>query len=174
LEEAKWIESTADKPNLWLWIGVLVASTVAVAFESEIFVGSWRKLHRGWTAPLFLQVFFLPLVGGAAEYVTAVSVAIKTTWTCPFRSSMGSSLLVALFMAPLLVLGQAIGQPMDLDFNPFEAVAVAIAVTVANLITLDGRSDWLEGTLLLATRRARGGFLLSSSLIDNPGLRRFL
>ncbi len=40
---------------------------------------------------------------------------------------------------------------MDLDFNPFEAVAVAISVTVANLITLDGRSDWLEGTLLLAT-----------------------
>jgi len=66
--------------------------------------------------------------------------------------AMGSSLLVALFMAPLLVLvGQAIGQPMDLDFNPFEAVAVAIAVTVANLISLDGRSNWLEGTLLLAT-----------------------
>jgi len=57
---------------------------------------------------------------------------------------------------------------MDLDFNPFEAVAVAIAVTVANLISLDGRSDWLEGTLLLATYVVLGGFLLSSSLIDNP------
>jgi len=54
---------------------------------------------------------------------------------------------------------------MDLDFNPFEAVAVAIAVTVANLITLDGRSDWLEGTLLLATYVVLGRLSLSSSLI---------
>jgi len=68
--------------------------------------------------------------------------------------AMGSSLLVALFMAPLLV--PVIGQPMDLDFNPFEAVAVAIAVTVANLISLDGRSNWLEGTLLLATYTVLG------------------
>jgi len=66
--------------------------------------------------------------------------------------AMGSSLLVALLVAPLLVLvGLVIDQPMDLNFNPFEVVAVAIAVTIANLISLDGRSNWLEGTLLLAT-----------------------
>jgi Ca2+:H+ antiporter len=47
--------------------------------------------------------------------------------------------------------GYAIGQPMDLNFNPFEVVSVAIAVIVANLISLDGRSNWLEGVLLLAT-----------------------
>jgi len=143
LEEAN-VESTAQA-HLWLWIGVLVASTVAVAFESEIFVGVVEEATQG-LGPTLRVLFFTP--GGAAEYVTAVSVAIKTTWTCPFLA-MGSSLLVALFMAPLLVpVGQAIGQPMDLDFNPFEAVAVAIAVTVANLISLDGRSNWLEGTLL--------------------------
>lgn len=153
LEEASGAESTADKPNLWLWIGVLVASTVAVAFESEIFVGVVEEATQGLgLTPLFTGVILLPLVGGAAEYVTAVSVAIKNNMDLSVSVAMGSSLLVALFMAPLLVLvGQAIGQPMDLDFNPFEAVAVAIAVTVANLITLDGRSDWLEGTLLLAT-----------------------
>jgi Ca2+:H+ antiporter len=55
-------------------------------------------------------------------------------------------------MAPILVLvGFAIGQPMDLSFNPFEVVAVAVSVIVANLISLDGRSNWLEGALLLAT-----------------------
>ena len=65
---------------------------------------------------------------------------------------MGSSLLVALLVAPILVLvGQAIGQPMDLNFNMFEVVAVIIAVALANLISLDGRSNWLEGVLLLAT-----------------------
>jgi Ca2+:H+ antiporter len=66
--------------------------------------------------------------------------------------AMGSGLLVALLMAPVLVLvGQAIGLPMDLNFNPFEIVAVVIAVVVANLISLDGKSNWLEGMLLLAT-----------------------
>jgi Ca2+:H+ antiporter len=55
-------------------------------------------------------------------------------------------------MGPLLVLvGVAIGQPMDLSFNLFEVVAVSVAVIVANLISLDGKSNWLEGMLLLST-----------------------
>jgi len=62
---------------------VLVASTVAVAFESEIFVGV-EEATQGLLP--FTGVILLPLIGGAAEYVTAVSVAIKTTWTCPFQS----------------------------------------------------------------------------------------
>lgn len=148
----------AHKPNLWLWVGVLLASTVGVAFESEIFVGVVEEATKGLgLTPLFTGVILLPLVGGAAEYVTAVSVALKNNMDLSVSVAMGSSLLVALFMAPLLVLvGQAIGQPMDLDFNPFEVVAVAVAVTVANLISLDGRSNWLEGTLLLATYTVLG------------------
>ncbi len=146
-------ESTAHKPNLWLWIGVLVASTVAVAFESEIFVGVVEEATKGLgLTPLFTGVVLLPLVGGAAEYVTAVNVALKNNMDLSVSVAMGSSLLVALLVAPILVLvGVVIGQPMDLNFNPFEVIAVAIAVTVANLISLDGRSNWLEGVLLLAT-----------------------
>jgi Ca2+:H+ antiporter len=91
-------------------------------------------------------------VGGAAEYVTAVGVAMKNNMDLSVSVAMGSSLLVALLMAPLLVLvGQYLGQPMDLSFNPFEIVSVAVAVTIANLISLDGQSNWLEGVLLLAT-----------------------
>jgi Ca2+:H+ antiporter len=146
------------KPNLWLWVGVLLAATVAVAYESELFVGVVEEATEGLgLTPLFTGVIVLPLIGGAAEYVTAVSVAIKNNMDLSVSIAMGSSLLVALFMAPLLVLvGLAIGQPMDLDFNPFEAVAVAVAVIVANLISLDGRSNWLEGTLLLATYTVLG------------------
>jgi Ca2+:H+ antiporter len=151
-------EPTTHKPNVWLWTGVLVASTVAVAFESEIFVGVVESATEGLgLTPLFTGVILLPLIGGAAEYVTAVSVAIKNNMDLSVSVAMGSSLLVALFMAPVLVLvGIAIGQPMDLDFNPFEVVAVAVAVVVANLISLDGRSNWLEGTLLLATYTVLG------------------
>ncbi|MGL5924619.1 calcium/proton exchanger [Chroococcidiopsis sp.] len=151
-------ESSTHKPNLWLWVGVLAAATLAVAYESELFVGQVEEATAGLgLTPLFTGVVLLPLVGGAAEYVTAVRVAVKNNMDLSVSIAMGSSLLVALFMAPVLVIvGQAIGQPMDLDFNPFEAVAVAIAVLVANLISLDGRSNWLEGTLLLATYTVLG------------------
>lgn len=156
--EASDTATDTHKPNVWLWVGVLLAATVAVAFESEIFVGVVEEATEGLgLTPLFTGVILLPLIGGAAEYVTAVSVAIKNNMDLSVSVAMGSSLLVALFMAPLLVLvGQAINQPMDLDFNPFEVVAVAVAVTVANLISLDGRSNWLEGTLLLATYTVLG------------------
>lgn len=146
-------DSNEHKPNLWLWVGVLLAATLAVAYESELFVGVVEEATEGLgLTPLFTGVIVLPLIGGAAEYVTAVKVALKNNMDLSVSVAMGSSLLVALFMAPLLVLvGQAIGQPMDLDFNPFEVVAVALAIVVANLISLDGRSNWLEGSLLLAT-----------------------
>ncbi len=151
-------KQTPHKPNLWVWTGVLVASTAAVAFESELFVGAVEEATKGLgLTSLFTGVILLPLVGGAAEYVTAVRVAIKDNMDLSVSVAMGSSLLVALLVAPILVLvGRVIGQPMDLDFNPFEVVAVAVAVTVANLISLDGRSNWLEGILLLATYTVLG------------------
>lgn len=149
---------TPHKPNLWLWIGVLAAATIAVAYESELFVGVVEETtEKLGLTPLFTGVILVPLIGGAAEYITAVRVAVKNNMDLSVSIAMGSSLLVALLMAPVLVIvGQAIGQPMDLDFNPFEAVAVALAVLVANLISLDGRSNWLEGTLLLATYTVLG------------------
>lgn len=151
-------EGEEHKPNLWLWLGVLVVSTIAVAFESEIFVGAVEEATKGLgLSPLFTGVILLPLVGGAAEYVTAVTVALKNNMDLSVSVAMGSSLLVALLVAPILVLvGQLIGQPMDLNFNLFEVVAVAVAVAVANLISLDGRSNWLEGVLLLATYAVLG------------------
>ncbi len=146
-------ETTAHKPNLKLWVGVLIATTLVVAIVSEQLVGSLEEATAGLgLSPVFTGVILLPLIGGAAEYVTAVSVAVKNNMELSVSVAMGSSLLIALFVAPLLVLvGQAIGQPMDLDFDIFQVLAVAIAVAVANLISLDGRSNWLEGALLLAT-----------------------
>jgi Ca2+:H+ antiporter len=143
----------AHKPNVWLWLGILLAATVGVAYESEIFVGVVEVATAGLgLTALFTGVILLPVVGGVAEYITAVGMAAKNNMDLSVSVAMGSSLLVALLMAPMFVLvGQAIGQPMDLSFNPFEVVAVTVAVVVANLISLDGRSNWLEGVLLLAT-----------------------
>jgi len=146
-------ENGEEKPNPWLWTGVLLAATVGVAFMSEIFVGAVEEAtaNLGFT-DLFTGVILVPLVAGAAEYVTAVRVAVKNNMDLAVSIAMGSSLLVALLVVPILVIvGQIIGQPMDLNFNLFEVIAVVIAVTFANLISLDGRSNWLEGMLLLST-----------------------
>ncbi|PSR17986.1 calcium/proton exchanger [filamentous cyanobacterium CCP3] len=146
-------EHGEGKPNIWLWIGVLLAATIGVAVESEIFVGAVEETASSLgLTDLFTGVILLPLVGGAAEYVTAVRMAVKNNMDLSVSIAMGSSLLVALLVAPLLVIvGQLIGQPMDLNFGPFEAIAVVIAVAVVNLISQDGKSNWLEGVLLLST-----------------------
>jgi Ca2+:H+ antiporter len=153
LEEERADHSKSHRPNLKFWVAVLVVSTLAVAYESEIFVGVVEEATKGLgLTPLFTGVILLPLVGGAAEYVTAIGVALKNNMELSVSVAMGSSLLVALLMAPILVLvGLVMGQPMDLNFNPFEVVAVGVAVIVTNLISLDGKSNWLEGALLLAT-----------------------
>jgi Ca2+:H+ antiporter len=146
-------DAHSEKPNLWPWVGVLLVATLGVAFVSEIFVAALEEATAtlGFTE-LFSGVILVPLVGGAAEYLTAIRVAAKNNMDLAISISMGSSLLVALLIVPTLVLvGQAIGQPMDLNFNLFEVVAIIIALALVNLISLDGRSNWLEGVLLLAT-----------------------
>jgi len=152
-EEAKQSEHGAEKPNLLLWIGVLLIVTLGVAVESELLVDSLEEATSslGLTA-LFTGVILLPIIGNAAEHATAVTVAMKNKMDLSLSVAVGSSLQIALFVAPVLVLaGWAIGQPMDLNFNPFELVAVAGAVLIINSIGADGKSNWLEGSLLLAT-----------------------
>ncbi|MGF1536205.1 MAG: calcium/proton exchanger [Elainellaceae cyanobacterium] len=142
-----------ERPNLWLWGGVLFAATVLVAIESEFLVDTLEEATEeiGLTR-LFTGVILLPIIGNAAEHATAVTVAIKNKMDLSISVAVGSTLQIALFVAPLLVLvGWFIGQPMDLNFNPFELVAVAVSVFVANSVSSDGSSNWLEGALLLAT-----------------------
>lgn len=144
---------TEKKPNLWFWVGVLLVVTLVVAYESELLVGSLESAtdSLGLTA-LFTGAILLPIIGNAAEHATAVTVAVKNKMDLSMSVAVGSSMQIALFVAPVLVIaGAFIGQPMDLNFNPFELVAVFVAVFVANSISSDGNSNWFEGVLLLAT-----------------------
>ncbi len=139
--------------NLTKWVVILLLVTLGVAVESELLVNSLEEATSslGLTA-LFTGVILLPIVGNAAEHATAVTVAMKNKMDLSMSVAVGSSLQIALFVAPVLVIaGWFLGQPMDLDFNPFELVSVAVAVLITNSISSDGRSNWLEGTLLLAT-----------------------
>ncbi|MGB0561717.1 MAG: calcium/proton exchanger [Spirulinaceae cyanobacterium] len=148
----------SEPPNFWLWTGVLLVVTLFVAVESEFLVDSLEEATSslGLTA-LFTGVILLPIIGNAAEHATAVTVAMKDKMDLSVSVAMGSSLQIALFVAPVLVIaGWLLGQPMDLDFNPFELVAVMVAVLVANSVSSDGKSNWLEGGLLLATYMVLG------------------
>jgi Ca2+:H+ antiporter len=140
------------KQRLGFWVGVLLAATVAVAVESELLVDSLEVATQqlGLTE-LFTGVILLPLFGNAAEHASAISVAVKNKMDLSVSVAMGSSLQIALFVAPVLVLaGWYLQQPMDLNFGDLELVAVAVAVLIANSISGDGRSNWLEGVLLIA------------------------
>lgn len=164
-------EESGAKVNLPLWIGILLACTLMVAVESELLVDSLEvaTASLGLTA-LFTGVIIVPIVGNAAEHATAVTVAMKNKMDLSVSVAVGSSLQIALFVAPVLVLaGFIFGQPMDLDFNPFELVAVAVAVLIANSISSDGRSNWLEGTLLLAAYAVLGLAFYFHPVIEGIG-----
>jgi Ca2+:H+ antiporter len=164
-------ENPEHKPNLWLWIGVLLVVTLLVAYESELLVDTLEEATAklGLTA-LFTGVILLPVIGNAAEHATAVTVAMKNKMDLSVSVALGSSLQIALFVAPVLVLtGWLIGQPMDLNFNPFELVAVVVAVLIANSISSDGKSNWLEGTLLLATYLVLGFAFYFHPVVEGMG-----
>jgi Ca2+:H+ antiporter len=164
-------ETPHTKPNIWLWGGVLLACTLLVALESELLVDTLEVAtsQLGLTS-LFTGVILVPIVGNAAEHATAVTVAMKDKMDLSVSVAVGSSLQIALFVAPVLVIaGWIMGQPMDLDFNPFELVAVAVSVLIANSISSDGKSNWLEGTLLLAAYVVLGFAFYFHPVIEGIG-----
>ncbi len=159
------------KVNLPLWIGVLLGCTLLVAIESEFLVSTLETATKelGLTA-LFTGVILVPIIGNAAEHATAVTVAIKDKMDLSVSIALGSSLQIALFVAPFLVLaGYAMGKPMNLSFNPFELVAVMVSVLIANSISSDGRSNWLEGSLLLAAYLVLGFAFYFHPVMDAIG-----
>lgn len=171
IAETEAEESPHDKPNVWLWSGVLLVCTLLVALESELLVDSLEVATSqiGLTS-LFTGVILVPIIGNAAEHATAVTVAMKDKMDLSLAVAVGSSMQIALFVAPVLVIaGWIIGQPMDLDFKPFELVAVVVSVLIANSISSDGKSNWLEGTLLLAAYTVLGFAFYFHPVINSIG-----
>jgi Ca2+:H+ antiporter len=132
-------------------LAVLLLATGAIAWLSEILVGAVEPLleQLGWTE-FFLGVIIVPLVGNVAEHLVGVQVAMKNQMDLSMEISVGSSLQIALFVAPALVfVSLAMGNPLTLVFNQFELLALFSASLIAVLVALDGESNWLEGAQLL-------------------------
>jgi Ca2+:H+ antiporter len=97
----------------------------------------------------FVGVVIIPTIGNLAEHLVSVQLAAKNKMEFALAVTFGSSLQIALFVAPALVLlGALIGQDMNLVFTPLEIAAVAAAVGISSLIAIDGETNWLEGALL--------------------------
>ncbi|GIO10715.1 calcium/proton exchanger [Cohnella xylanilytica] len=142
-EEASWSKGKS--------ILYLVIATVMVAFVSEWLVGTLEVFtHKFGLSELFVGAFIVAIVGNAAEHSAAIMLAMKNKIGAAVEIAVGSSLQIALFVAPVLVfVSLFFNQHMDILFSTIELAAIAVAVLIATSISRDGATTWYEGKLLL-------------------------
>ena len=143
-------EGTA-KWSLKKAIVILVVSTVLIAIESEFLVNGIEPITEslGWSQ-FFVGIILIPVIGNAAEHTTAIVMARKDKMDVALEIAVGSSLQIILFVAPVLIFLSLLFKPMSIVFNPFELIALIASVLIANRVSHDGESNWLEGVQLLA------------------------
>ncbi|MCG8350557.1 MAG: calcium/proton exchanger [Chloroflexales bacterium] len=145
-------ESHQDKWSIPFSVGVLAISTLGIVFLSEFLVGAVEPVVASLgVSELFLGVIVIPLVGNVAKHIVGVQVAVKNKMDLSLAISLGSSMQIALFVAPFLVfIGLLFDRHMTLFFSIFEVAALFVSILLAALISVDGENNWLEGAQLLA------------------------
>ncbi|XOB97435.1 calcium/proton exchanger [Deinococcota bacterium DY0809b] len=135
-----------------LALAVLLASTAGVAVVSELLVSNIEAATQTLgLSEFFVGIIVIPLVGNAAEHLAAVSFAVRNKMDLAVQIAVGSSLQIALLVAPILVVwGWAVGRPFDLVFhNPLEIAGLVASIVITNAVVRDGETHWLEGVMLL-------------------------
>ncbi|ERI10512.1 calcium/proton exchanger [Aneurinibacillus aneurinilyticus] len=150
----KAVEEEAAEGHMWgkgTSILILIVATVFVAITSEWLVHSIKEVaaHLGWSE-IFVGAFVIAIVGNAAEHSAAVFLAMKNKIGASVEIAVGSSLQIALFVAPTLVFVSLLfGKPMDLVFTSYELAAIGVGAFIASSISRDGSTNWYEGVLLV-------------------------
>jgi Ca2+:H+ antiporter len=142
-EEPEWTARMA--------IGGLIFATILVSIQSEFLVGAIEKSGEilGLN-DLFMGVILIALIGNDAEHGGAIMMAYKNKMDLSVQIATSSGTQIALFIAPLLVFASFLfGQPMDLGFEIFELVAIALSVAIVHMVSSDGESNWYEGVMLV-------------------------
>jgi len=144
VHEARW--------SLRTTVIFLIAATIGTAIVSETLIGAVEPVVESLgLTEFFLGIIIIPLVGNIAEHLVAVQVALKNKMELSLAVSLGSSLQIALFVAPVLVfISLLFGQRLLLVFTDFELIVLFGAALIAALIAQDGESNWLEGAMLIA------------------------
>jgi Ca2+:H+ antiporter len=142
-EEPSWSRAKA--------VGALLVATAFVALMSEFLVGSLDPAIRSLgLSEAFVGLILIPIIGNAAEHSSAVMFALRNKVDVTLEIAIGSSTQIALFVAPALVfISLLVGHPMDFVFSTFEVAAVALSTFLVFMISVDGRSNWLEGAQLV-------------------------
>ncbi|KAF8989978.1 hypothetical protein BDQ17DRAFT_1547375 [Cyathus striatus] len=132
--------------NIPVTIGLLLIVIVLVGFTAEWLVGSNGGLTKsGKISKEFVGIILLPIVGNAAEHVTAVTVSVKDKLVISLGVAIGSSIQIAFFVIPFVVtLGWIMGKPLTLLFDPYESIAMFLSVLTVSYIVQDGKSHWLK------------------------------
>lgn len=142
-EKAKWSLKKA--------ITILLISTVLIAIESELLVDGIEDITSSLgLSEFFVGIIIIPIIGNAAEHSTAILMALKDKMDVALEIALGSSLQIILFVAPILIFISLFFTPMSIIFNEFELIALIASILIANKISHDGESNWLEGATLLA------------------------
>ncbi len=150
-EPVKTPVAPAHKPPLWRSLALLTIATVGVAVLSEILVGAIEPVTAAlkWS-PAFVGLVFVPLIGGLPEYFNTISMALDKRMGMVLAASAGSSIQIALLVAPILVLlSLVMPQRLDLVFSIVEIAVLGLATFLFSEITRDGELVWLEGLLLI-------------------------
>ncbi|AGF57080.1 Ca2+:H+ antiporter [Clostridium saccharoperbutylacetonicum] len=143
--------SANPKWSLKKAILVLIIATVLIAIESEFLVSGIESVTKSLgLSEFFVGIIIIPIIGNAAEHSTGVIMAMKNKMDVALEIAIGSSLQIILFVAPILIFISLIFTPMSIVFNEFELIALIVAVFIANRVSNDGESNWLEGVQLLA------------------------
>ncbi|KAF8273268.1 calcium/proton exchanger, partial [Lactarius quietus] len=154
VEAASKVEEDEEKPQMSskMAIALLIFITVTVAITAEFLVDSINGITEGGhISKEFVGLILLPIVGNAAEHVTAVTVSVKDKLTLSLGVAVGSSIQIALFVIPYFYHSSGVDprKPLTLLFDPFESVVLFLAVLTVNYVVQDGKSNWLEGMILM-------------------------
>ncbi|ORY51542.1 calcium/proton exchanger [Rhizoclosmatium globosum] len=144
-----------DVPEVLGWIAMvaLLVTTVVIGVCAEFLVDSLDGLSaKAGLSKTFIGIIILPIVGNAAEHVTAVSAAMRNKMDLVIAVAVGSSMQIALLVTPVLVLvGWMMGKELTLDFELFETAVLFVSIFVVSTLIADGKTNWLEGWMLLAS-----------------------
>ena len=145
------LEEPKPQTSMTTAILLLLTSTALVAVCAEFMVDSIDSIvtNQSGISEAFIGLILLPIVGNAAEHVTAVSVALKNKMDLSIGVALGSSIQISLFITPLVVIiGWIMDKDMSLFFTLFETICMFVSAFIVNFLVLDGRSNYLEGALL--------------------------
>lgn len=148
--EIEEIEGGEKHWPLWVALVILAIVTIFIAIESEVLVSAVEPMTEIiGISESFIGLILIPIVGNAAEHSAAVLMAMKNKMNVSMEIALGSSLQIILFVTPILVFVSLLFKPMSIIFDNFELIALISAVIIANKVSIDGESNWLEGLVLI-------------------------